>query len=221
MGNGKKTVAFLGDSITLGYALENREKRYATLVSQRLDMEEQNFGITGTLVAKAGLNTDDGKDFLSRAELIDDADVAVIFGGTNDYFWSDKPIYGDGEGYFATALQEIMDRVKEKRKVKVTLFVTPYPHEGIGNFLGGEHWRTDKSRHSTSEKNFNGQTLKDYVDVTEELCEKNGLPCLNLHKGFDFRWQEHTVDGCHPNEEGHILLADAITKKLAELIENR
>ena len=212
------TIAFLGDSITLGYALEDKSKRYATLVSQRLGMEEENYGITGTLVAKAGLNTDDGKDFLTRASLIDGADVAVVFGGTNDYFWSDKPIYGEGDCFFATALKKIIDRVKEKREGKITLFVTPYPHEGIGNYLGGEHWRTNKSRHLTSEKNFNGQTLKDYVDVTERLCAENGIPCLNLHKDFDFKWQEHTVDGCHPNDVGHVLLADAITEKLKELI---
>ena len=90
-------IAFLGDSITFGYALEDKSCRYATLVSKALGFEEENYGITGTLVAKAGLNREDGKDFVSRAELIDGADVAVIFGGTNDYFWS-------SEGYTVTMI---------------------------------------------------------------------------------------------------------------------
>lgn len=209
-------IAFLGDSITYGYGLVNMENRYSTLVSQSLGMTELNFGITGTLVAKAGLNIADGKDFLSRAYLIDDADIAVIFGGTNDYFWSDHPIYGFGDQYFESAVKKLSDRIKEKRSGKITLFVTPYPHNGVGNFCGGSYWK-ESNRHDTSEMNYNGHTLKDYVDIIEKTCEENEIPCLNLFDEFGFFWQEHTIDGCHPNETGHILLAKAITEKLNTL----
>lgn len=207
------TIAFLGDSITLGYGLENKKRRYTALTAQALGMEERNYGITGTLIAKAGLNRTDGNDFLSRAYLIDDADIAVIFGGTNDYFWSDKPICGCGEEYFEFAVRTLAERVNEKRKGKITLFVTPYPHNGIGNYAGGSHWQ-DSDRHDTSEKNYNGHTLKDYVDLTVKICDEYDIPCLNLFEAFDFCWQKHTGDGCHPNEDGHALLAEAITKKL-------
>ena len=142
------TIAFLGDSITLGYALSDKSNRYATLVAKELSLEEENYGITGTLVAKAGLNSSDGKDFVSRAHLIDSSDVAVIFGGTNDYFWSDKGIYGEGDEYFISAMDSLLQRVKEKREGKITLVVTPYPHNGVGNYLGGEMWKTS-SRHSS------------------------------------------------------------------------
>ena len=211
------TVAFLGDSITLGYGLEVKEKRYSTLTARALQMEELNFGIAGTLIAKAGLNKTDGNDFLSRAHLIDSADVAVIFGGTNDYFWSDRSIYGDTEEYFEFAVKSLAERVKEKRKGKITLFVTPYPHNGVGNYYdNGGNWKTS-SRHDTDKRNYKGYTLLDYVNVLERICDENGIPCLNLFDDFGFSWQEHTIDGCHPNEEGHRLLARAITKKLKEL----
>ena len=211
------TIAFLGDSITLGYGLENVDCRFATLVSKNLGMTELNYGITGTLVAKAGLNHTDGKDFISRASLIDEADVAVVFGGTNDYFWSDQKIFGNDESYFEYAIRKIIERVKDKRQGKLTLFVTPYPHNGFGNFSGGNHWK-DASQHDTDAKNFNGHTLEDYVKVIELLCKENGVHCLNLFKGFPFCWEKHTSDGCHPNEQGHALLADAVTKKLKEIL---
>jgi lysophospholipase L1-like esterase len=210
------TIAFLGDSITLGYGLDNKESRYSALVAQALGMEELNYGITGTLVAKTGLNQADGKDFLSRVPLVDNADVAVVFGGTNDYFWSDRPIYGCGDQHFESAVRKLAERVKEKRKGKITLFVTPYPHNGIGNFCGGSSWK-DSSRHDTSEKNYNEHTLKEYVDTIVKICNENGIPCLNLFDDFGFCWQKHTSDGCHPNEEGHILLAKVITEKLKAL----
>lgn len=212
-----KTIAFLGDSITYGYALTDKSKRYATVLSERLGLEEENYGITGTLVAKAGLNNSDEKDFVSRMHLIDGADVAVIFGGTNDYFWSDKPISGeDNDSYFEYALETICKHVLEARAGKITLFVTPYPHNGIGNYLGGELWNS-KSCHDTSEVNFNGHSLPEYVSTIERVCQKYDLPCLNLHRNFDFDWKKHTTDGCHPNEEGHLLLTAAIENKLKEL----
>ena len=210
-------IAFLGDSITYGYGLDNKENKYSTLVCHALEMEEENYGITGTLVAKAGLNQTDEKDFLSRAHLIEEADIAVVFGGTNDYFWSDKPIFGEDDSYFAHAVQTLLDGVKETRRGKLTLFVTPYPHNGVGNYRGGAGWR-EASRHDTDARNYNGHTLAEYVDVIDSLCRENGIPCLNLFREFGFRWQEHTTDGCHPNEKGHALLADAVTKKLKSLI---
>ncbi len=212
-----RSIAFLGDSITYGYDLTDRSKRFSTLLSQKLGLNEENYGITGTLVAKAGLNHSDGKDFVSRMHLIHNADVAVIFGGTNDYFWSDKPIGGeDNDSYFEHAFETICKHVSDVRAGKITLFVTPYSHNGIGNYHGGEKWNSS-SRHDTSEVNFNGHTLYEYVATMEKVCRKYGLPCLNLHRDFSFDWRKHTTDGCHPNEEGHALLALTIEHKLKAL----
>ena len=211
------TIAFLGDSITCGYALDDTNKKYSTLVSRELGLEELNYGITGTLVAKAGLNRANEKDYLSRAHLIDEADIAVVFGGTNDYFWSDEPIDGCGKEYFAFAVKELVRRVKEKRSGKKTLFITPYPHNGVGNFRGGADWMAS-SRHDTSEVNYNGHTLKDYADMIASICRENAVPCLNLFEEFGFRWQEHTIDGCHPNEAGHALIAKAVLGDLKKML---
>lgn len=215
-------IAFLGDSITLGYALEDKANRYSTLVCNTLGAEEINHGITGTLVAKAGLSRDDGTSYFDRIDLVLDADVTVIFGGTNDYFWSDCPIMPpEGEcapEYFFCALNKMCKRIKEVRGDKPTMFVTPYPHHGIGNFAGGEHFK-DKSEHDTSDVNFNGQVISDYVDTINEVCPKYGIPVLDLHavKGFD--WRSMTSDGCHPNPEGHKWLADKVTDALREILK--
>ncbi len=202
------TIAFLGDSITLGYALEDKAERYATKVCAKLDAIEENYGITGTLVSRAGLNREDDNAFLDRLPLIDAADIAVIFGGTNDYFWSDETIDG-----FEASMVQVCEYVKKTRADKKTLLVTPYPHHGIGNFQGGSHWK-DKSEHDTDAKNFNGQILKDYVDAIERVGERYGIPVLNLHKVGGFDWRKHTIDGCHPNPAGHDWLAEQIAKAI-------
>ena len=214
-------AAFLGDSITLGYGLEDKSKRYSTLVCNTLGLEEENFGITGTLVAKAGMNKNDGRDFLSRLSLIKNADVAVVFGGTNDYFWSDERIYGEthNEKYFADAIEMICEFLTKERKGKINLLVTPYSHNGVGNYLGGERFDS-KSRHDTTQINYNGHILLDYVKTMTDIAEKYGVCCLDLHKELEFDWREHTLDGCHPNEQGHIILAEAVAEALKKLLNN-
>ena len=212
------TIAFLGDSITCGYGLTDPGVRYTALVAARLGLIEENYGITGTLVARAGLNSTNGKDYVSRLSLIDSADIAVVFGGTNDYFWSDMPIRGgEGECYFANAAETICRYINRVRAGKITLMVTPYPHNGVGNYLGGESWKAS-SRHDTDARNFCGHTLPEYAATIEEACLKYGIPYLNLHKDFAFDHRVHTLDGCHPNEAGHRLLADAIGKRLQGLM---
>lgn len=212
-------IAFLGDSITCGYGLTDVSRRYTALLSQKLGLEEENHGITGTLIAQAGLNRTDGRDYVSRLPLIAEADIAVVFGGTNDYFWSDLPICGgEGNAYFANAMDTICQYIQSVRAGKITLVVTPYPHNGVGNVLGGETWKS-ASRHDTSAVNYSGHTLSEYAAVIEEVCLKYGIPCLNLHRNFAFDHRAHTLDGCHPNEEGHRLLADAIGARVAELLQ--
>lgn len=220
-------MAFLGDSITLGYALDDKADRFATLVCRQLDCNELNYGITGTLVAEAGLNRTDHKDYVHRLPLIKDADVAVIFGGTNDYFWADRPIHPPKSletkeeqtsvEYFANAIRAICDYCKTERKGRLTLFVTPYPHHGTGNYLGGATWNTS-SQHDTSERNFNGHILQDYVDEINYAAHAMGLPVLDLHQTTGFDWRKHTIDGCHPNPLGHQWIAEQITAALKRLL---
>ena len=135
------------------------------------------------------------------------------------YFWSDAPICGEAtDVFFAHAMETVCAYIGRVRAGKLTLVVTPYPHHGVGNFLGGETWRTS-SRHDTDAVNFCGHTLSVYAEVMEETCLKYGIPCLNLHKNFAFDHRLHTLDGCHPNEEGHRLLAETIANKLKSLMD--
>ena len=206
-------IAFLGDSITYGYGLCDKKDRYTTLVANALGAEEINLGITGTLVARAGMNREDAKSFLDRLPLIKGADVAVIFGGTNDYFWSDRPIFppeGDtGEDYFYTAADTICRACRERYGDIRVGIVTPYPHHGVGNYKDGPS-HTASSEHDTGEKNFNGHVLEDYVKTWVALGAKYDIPVLNLFEDNTFLWQRHTSDGCHPNPEGHRVLAESI-----------
>ena len=204
-------IAFLGDSITLGYGLENPADRFSAVLCRQLETEEINHGICGTLVARAGLSRDNGTSYIDRIGSISGADRLVIFGGTNDYFWSDTPIEGDTPSHFRRAVRELIESCRvlfpDDFRSRV-LFVTPYSHHGTGNFAGGEIWNTS-SEHDTTTVNWVGHTLADYADVIVTECRLADVPCLNLH-ALPFDWRTLTLDGCHPNADGHRWLCDRI-----------
>ncbi len=220
-----KKIAFLGDSITLGYGLENREDRFSTVTSKMLGAIEENYGITGTLVARAGLNNSDDNAYIDRVHLVDNADYIVIFGGTNDYFWSDCKIAPEDvnetdEKYFTVAVDHIIEHCKEVNDASNILIVTPYPHHGIGNFLGGADFK-DKSEHDTSELNYNGHHIGEYAEYLVKAATEAGVNILDLYTDSDFVWQELTSDGCHPNPKGHIWLAERVAAKLLSMAEGK
>ena len=187
-------IAFLGDSITLGYALDERDRdRFPAVFCRMTGHEEINLGITGTLVARAGLSAFDGTAYVDRYPQTAGADYAVVFGGTNDYFWSDTPISGgDGDAYFDNAVRSLCLGLLELFPKENILFLTPYPHHGIGNFAGGSHWR-ESGEHDTDNVNFVGHTLSDYADVLCKICAEYGIRVLDLRKAepaFDWRCPE-------------------------------
>ena len=201
-------IAFLGDSITFGYALDNRRERYSTVLCSTLGAEEMNFGITGTLMARAGLSASDGTSFLVRWENLRGGDYAVVFGGTNDYFWSDRPIEGEEERYFRCAVRILARNLLTLYPAERVLFLTPYSHHGIGNYQGGEAWNTS-SEHDTTAVNYVGHSLGDYAKVIAEETVALNIPCLDLHS-IPFDWRKRTVDGCHPDTSGHRWIAERI-----------
>lgn len=93
-----KKVAFLGDSITEGYGASCLENTYWKTLGRMTGAEVYGYGIGGTRIAIQQIPTPEPnrhKDqyFASRVDsMIPDADVVVIFGGTNDF--------GDGDPAF-------------------------------------------------------------------------------------------------------------------------
>ena len=96
------TINFLGDSITEGVGVSSPDKLFHALLKDELGLgEARNYGISGTRFAiqKGTPNRpkDDYVDVNSYSERFDkmeDADMVVVFGGTNDYGHGDAPIGG-------------------------------------------------------------------------------------------------------------------------------
>ena len=91
-----KKINFLGDSITHAGNLGDDTKRFTYLIEQECDAIVRNYGVGGTCIAKSLKPSEVAEwdqDFISRVDGMDsDADIVVVFGGTNDYGHGTVPI---------------------------------------------------------------------------------------------------------------------------------
>lgn len=94
-----KKIIFLGDSITEGAGTSAPAHIYLNVLARGAGLAEaRNYGIGGTRIARqtrslANLEYLDELDFCKRFDKMDDdADIVVVFGGTNDFAHGDAPL---------------------------------------------------------------------------------------------------------------------------------
>lgn len=202
-------INFLGDSITFGHGTSATEKRFVTRLAEEYGAVTRCYGISGTRLArqvKPSLNAQFDLDFPSRVETMDpDADLVVVFGGTNDFGHGDAPFgeFSDRTAdTFCGALHELYTALLNKYPASTIMVITPL--------------------HRTGEDvpKQNGKVLQDYVDMIRRAAEYYSLPMLDLHATYGVQpavpvmKETFMPDGLHPNDAGHVLL----TRKIAQFI---
>ena len=213
-----KKVIFLGDSITEGAAASRAENVFHQHIKRDLDLfEAVNCGIGGTRIARqktaSALPAYD-IDFNRRAEGLDrDADLVVVFGGTNDFGHGDAPLgkWGDDTVYtFYGAYRRLLSVLCKNYAKEKVVAVTPLHRVGEENPFG------DGSKKTAS------APLGDYVAAILKTTECMGIKTLDLWKDTQLDpnlsgKEKYFADGLHPNDEGHALLGKKIADFLAGL----
>ena len=209
-----KKAVIIGDSITAGAdgassgaSSVPKESNLPNQLKDRLGLNEIiNYGASGTTIAQTSGNDNGmgGLAFVNRfSNMDDDADLVIVFGGTNDYGSSYTVDFGtpsDTEKTtFYGALNYLCNGLIEKYNGKTIVFMTPL-HRDIET------------------ANVKGKTLLDYVNAIKEVCQTFGIPVIDTYnisgftpKNNSFK-QAYLPDGLHPNEIGYKLLAERIYK---------
>ena len=204
-------INFLGDSITEGHGCSSVEKQFTSLIAAQYGAVTRCYGIGGTRLAKQTKPSDNPRhdlDFPSRvAEMDPDADLIVVFGGTNDFGHGDAPFgeFSDRTAdTFCGALHVLYTALLEKYPDKQIMVMTPL------------------HRSSENIPNMHGKILAEYVDMIRKAAEYYSLPVLDLwavsgiQPAVPVMKEKYMPDGLHPNDAGHVLL----TNKIAKFIEN-
>ena len=201
-----KKINFLGDSITAGCCAAAPEGGFVEILKRTYGLTAaRNYGIGGTRIARQRIPSAEAKfdrDFPSRvAEMDEDADIVVVFGGTNDHGHGDAPLGVDSDrtpDTFIGACHTLYASLKEQYSCPVVV-LTPL--------------------HRAEEDREDGVKLKDYVNLIKTIATQYGLPVLDLYETSTIctaTLADLTGDGLHPNDEGHAILA----KEIGEYLQN-
>ena len=219
-------VNFLGDSITEGLGISHISKGYVNILKEHYRLKEaRNYGWSGTTYAAGGhwyeaaentptYNASLGKDYCSRGHIMGDADLILVFGGTNDFGAGCAPI-GSFEdrtsdtfyGACHVLYQSLIDRYPHSKIV----ILTPL-HRACEDNPMGEGARPEPTG-----------TLEFYVDIIRRVAKHYGLPILDLFATTRLNPRNAELfarclpDGLHPNDEGHQILAQEIGTFLEQL----
>ena len=216
-----KVIDFLGDSITEGVGVEDRQNnRFDKRIERDCALKASyNYGIGGTRLAHQ-IHASVEKPrwdlcFCGRAyDLNKSADIIVVFGGTNDYGHGDAP-FGTLEDTTPTtycgAVYWLMSFLKTTYPSAQVVFMTPARRKG------------DAEKSKNAKKQPDALPLIEYVKAIEEQGKKLNVPVLNLFEnlGIDPNNEEerhaYTIDGLHFNDAGHAIIAEKLTAFLKAL----
>ena len=209
-------INFLGDSITEGAGTSSHDKMFTMLIEREYGAICQNYGIGGTRIARQKTPTEEkwDRDFISRVpEMDNDADIVVVFGGTNDFGHGDAPLgtMSDRTPYtFYGALHCLYTALTEKYPDVPVVILTPL------------HRLNEDSPKGDNKPEPVG-TLKEYVNIIREVAEYYSFPVLDLYKESGLQpkvpviQQKYIPDGLHPNDVGNEILAHKIARFLETL----
>ncbi len=138
-----KKINFLGDSITYGVGASAVDKRYTDIISQKTGAICRNYGVSGTRIAiqKTPSETPQADLYFGgRVEAMDcDADIVIIFGGTNDFGHGDAPLGKMSDRTAETfygALHILYKSLIEKYINSTIVIITPLHRDNEDNPYG-------------------------------------------------------------------------------------
>lgn len=204
-------INFLGDSITEGSGASDLAKTcFVSLMRSQYGVVARNYGIGGTRIARQQTPSENQRhdlDFCGRyAEMEDDADVVLVFGGTNDFGHGDAPFGTMADrtvDTFYGALHTLYRGLIEKYPAATIVVLTPL--------------------HRLVEENARGQSLRQFVEAIREVAEYYSLPVLDLYASAGMQPQVPIIreaympDGLHPNDAGYQILANKVASFIKAL----
>ncbi len=209
-----KKINFLGDSITQGVGSSCDANIYLNVLARNEELSAaRNYGISGTRIARQFSDSVDQSYVNRYSQMDDDADIVVVFGGTNDFGHGDAPIgtFEDRctDTYYG-ACHLLMEGLINKYPMGTIVFMTP-----IQRADGPDLNRVHPTKADVP--------LKAFADIIKEVAAYYAIPVLDLfsmsgiHPQIECNKVKYCPDGLHPNDAGNALIASRLAGFLKTL----
>ena len=187
---GKKTILFLGNSLTFGYGLDDpQENSFPGLIQKRIDSLLLPYKVVNA--GLSGETTTGGRERINWL-LKQKVDIMVLELGGND------GLRGQSVKVMEDNLQEIIDIARRRyKKIKILLAGMEAPPN-----MGLEYTAAFRKVFKTLAEKNDAVTLIPFI-----LDKIGGNPELNQN------------DGIHPTAEGHQIMANTVWKYLKKFLE--
>lgn len=187
----------LGDSITYAYAGTGK-RSYHSIIGDKYGVFANNYGSNGSRICFDGVYSEGNEMCTRYATMTDNAEIITVMGGINDL--NNKLTLGTFNDRIKTtfygALHILCEGLHKKYIGKRIGFITPMQYSGSG---------------------------EEYINAIKEVCKYYSIPVLDLWTNglLTSRVAEVNtalfVDGLHPSEQGHDVLARKIYQFLLTL----
>ena len=198
-------INFLGDSITEGYCASSLSKGFVSIVGEKIHAKVNNYGIAATRIAKQSSVYDDQSFFGARVKDMDkNADMVIVFGGTNDYGHGDAPVGDIGDtspDTFYGGMNYLINELNKYFSRKRIIFILPTYRVNEDNPFG--EYKTKR-----------GHSLQVYRDAIVEVLNKHNIEYWDIKDELGDPTNDLYYDGLHPNDKGHEKIAEIIINKL-------
>ncbi|MCL2560412.1 MAG: GDSL-type esterase/lipase family protein [Turicibacter sp.] len=192
-------IACIGDSLTYGYLLENREATcYPTVLGDHLgeDYIIGNFGFNG-----AAMLTSNPKAFRHhenfKLSTLFDPDIVIILLGTND---ANAANFTTVEAYIEDYTALIAHYRTLSAKPRIYLATPPVAAPGKNSPFA----------------TISAETVQLLASAVRDLGKQNRLAVIDLHKKTSDATDIFIDDGVHINKKGATLIASAVYRELSK-----
>lgn len=222
--SGKKAVA-LGDSITFGHSVNDRPNNlWHQVMAKELGLREcVNYGISGTKIAQSDGEPATRAMSARYTAMDDDADLVLVFGGTNDYgheattgtpgtVWNSTAPFGKTtdrtNDTFYGALHVLFKGLRDKYVDADILVLTPLHRHGVGG---------NTTQAAESKNRVTNRSLLEYIFAIRDVAAYYAIPVYDTYAMTmanpvsNPAWAtKYMPDRLHPNDAGSKLLGEKV-----------
>lgn len=189
-------VACIGDSVTYGYGIENRQENcYPEQLQQLLgaDYKVANFGYSGATMLKNGHKPYWEKEVFEKSKKFD-PNIVIIHLGLNDQGKNNWPQHKDN---FERDYLEMINLYKNLPSKPMVMICKMTPT------FSGHHWFEEGMR----------ENFQEIQSKIQKIAKKASVNIIDLHETL-YRFPEYFSDNLHPTKEGARIIAQKVFKAI-------